>query len=470
MHKNKNVGSVVCLFAYLLFGFFVINQYKSGYNTEELNLYWALVGAYVICGALIVLAKFKHDLYLFEPFTFASLWYLAIFIYRPLQDLYDNNLIGNGVSVVSGGSKATILFTLGYICFYLGYYGKFRLGNSRAYREYDTEDQVSPVTETYSRSNMALIGWGISFVLVLICLISQGASLSYIFSLASSGEKVVDESNVALLFLSNFGITLVSCWMMVLVRPGKRAIKIVITILSVIYLIMRNGRWLLMVFVFAPFVYYYTKRKTRPNLLLILGGGFALLTVFAWMQYNRANIALGRQMVGFGDNWLTLKVLLSPFDSDFSTYKVFYNMVTRFPSAYPYMFGTTFLYTIVLFVPRVLWPGKPDNPVRDMIEHSMNNLARRSGSAVANIGEFYANFGIVGVLVFMFIFGKIISKLKALYEEPTEERLIAYSVLYPLLFQWVARGNFSGNFYVTIFAMLPFIVEWFVHRMGRRRV
>ena len=129
MHKNKSVGSVAWLFAYALFGFFVINQYKSGYNADELSLYWTLVGAYIICGVLVVIAKFKHDLYLFEPFTFVSLLYLAIFIYRPLQDLYDNSLVGNGMSVVEGGAKATVLFTAGYVCFYFGYYGKFRVRN-----------------------------------------------------------------------------------------------------------------------------------------------------------------------------------------------------------------------------------------------------------------------------------------------------------------------------------------------------
>ena len=103
-----------------------------------------------------------------------------------------------------------------------------------------------------------------------------------------------------------------------------------------------------------------------------------------------------------------------------------------------------------------------------MIEHSMNDMARRSGSAVANIGEYYANFGIIGVMSLMFLFGKIISQMKRLYENPTEERLIAYSILYPLLFQWIARGNFSGNFYVTIFAIFPFIIERFFHNLGRR--
>ena len=104
-----------------------------------------------------------------------------------------------------------------------------------------------------------------------------------------------------------------------------------------------------------------------------------------------------------------------------------------------------------------------------MVEHSLGSLARTNGRAVANIGEFYANFGIIGIIVLMFLFGYIVSKLKSMYEDPSENRLIMYSILYPLLFQWVARGNFSGNFYYTLFAFVPLIIQWFVKNISRRR-
>lgn len=132
--------------------------------------------------------------------------------------------------------------------------------------------------------------------------------------------------------------------------------------------------------------------------------------------------------------------------------------------------GISYVYVFVLFVPRVLWKGKPDNPVRSIIEHSLNGRARISGTAVSNIGEMYANFGIAGCAVIMFLIGRILSWLKSIYEGNRDDDIILYSIMYPLLFQWTARGNFSGNFYVTIFAAIPFIFKKYLLKRGTRAI
>ena len=54
--------------------------------------------------------------------------------------------------------------------------------------------------------------------------------------------------------------------------------------------------------------------------------------------------------------------------------------------------------------------------------------------------------------------------------EGNDDSLIMYAVMYPLLFQWTARGNFSGNFFITVFALLPFVFrKYLFRRKGGRR-
>ena len=447
---------------YLIIGIGLLISFPgASYSVAEKALYVYLLIAYFVVVGLVVLAIARHHLYLFEPFSIIALLYIGIFVYRPIQDLFSRSVSYAGVSLVSNGPKATVLFTLGFVAFYCGYYSRKKEKQvAEEIRENDNPESIG----------WLVISWIVFFSLCIVSSLSQGVSLTYLFSLGQQGERIVNESNTVLLFLSNFATSLLVVWLMIMVRSKNTGLKVIVSILTIIYLIMRNARWLVLIMGISPFVYYYAKRRKSPRLLWTAILGFIALVVFAWMQMNRYNIATGRELQWFSDRGgLTLELLMSPFDSDLTTYTTFYGMVQSYPSTYPYMFGRTFLYVFILFVPRVLWAGKPDNPVRDMVEHSLGSLARTNGRAVANIGEFYANFGIIGIIVLMFLFGYIVSKLKSMYEDPSENRLIMYSILYPLLFQWVARGNFSGNFYYTLFAFVPLIIQWFVKNISRRR-
>ena len=465
---EKKVKSILSIVVYCLLLLLIIFQYSTEYGEQERSLYFALLFAYCICAALIVVAIIKHNLYFFEPFSMISVWYTVVFVFRPLTDLRNSSMVESGINVMQGGVKATIIFVLGFVCFYFGYYvhsrGRFR----NRIQQQDAVIQNIAGTREVRTSSTLLIGWGFSFLLCIICLLSQGFSLSYIFSLSGQGGRTSTE-NPALMFLSNFGATLVTYWLMIVVKPGNKLLKISITVVTFFYLVMRNSRWLLLVLVLSPFVYFYVKRRKRPNTIVLVIIFVALALLFAWMQFNRNSIRFGQEMMGLNGDWLNVENFVLPFDLDFGIYKVFYGMVLRYPSFYPYMLGSTFLYTFVLLIPRAIWQGKPDNPVRDMIEHSLNSTARKSGAASPNIGEFYANFGYLGVAVLMALFGGITSRLKKLYENPSENRLLAYSILFPLLYQWVARGNFNGNLYITVFALLPFGIEKIIQQIWERR-
>ena len=457
-----SISEFLILNFYILIGLLLIANYPSiGFTQTEVSLYLMLLFAYFIVVGLFVFGMIKFHIYLFEPFTIISVLYIGIFIYRPLQDLYSHSIGYAGVDLTDAGIKATVIFIFGYIAFFSGYFSKKK---RRSYIDNILTHSVSSNTSTL------FIMWVFFYVLCIISTLSSGFSLRYIFSMGSEGERVINEGNTALLFLSNFATSLLVVWIMIISKSKKLALKILLTALMVVYLVVRNARWLILIMILEPIVYYFTKKKKSPNLVVVVLLGMSALLIFAWMQMNRYNIASGHGMQSFADKGgLSLEILMSPFDSDLTTYTTFYGMTQSYPKDYPYMCGKTFMYVFFLFVPRAIWKAKPDNPVRDMIEHSLGTLARANGRAVANIGEMYANFGIVGVLLLMFVFGNLTSRLKVLYEEPNDRRLVIYSMLYPLMFQWVARGNFSGNFYYTLFAFIPFMIQWFVGNISRRK-
>ena len=451
--KNRESNIEGFTIVYLIVGAVLASRFSFSYTAEQFRLFFMLILEYAWIGLLLLYAKKCYDLYIFEPLSFVSAIYIAVFILKPLIDLRERQMVEHGIDVSSGGLKATIVLLLGYTCMFVGYY---LTHDSSGRKKLENLPEIEPPSE-YEPVSLYMM-WGISFMLCLLCMFSQGLSLRYIFSLGKAGEVTVSEGSTALLFLSNFVVTMFSSWMLILFRTKNRVGKTVITILELIYLIMRNSRWLMLLFILSPVTYYYVRRRRRPRGIYVLAIAAVGLVVFAWMQSNRVVLASGGAVQGWGKGGFTLEKLVAPFESDLNTYRAFFSMVTRFPERYQYLMGISYVYVFILFIPRVIWKGKPDNPVRSIIEHSLNGRARVSGTAVSNIGEMYANFGIAGCAAIMFLIGRILAWLKHLYEGSKDDDLILYSIMYPLLFQWTARGNFSGNFYVTIFALIPF---WF---------
>lgn len=464
------MGGLAALLAFL--GVMLVFQYHFNYSYEETLLFIEIIAVYCWIAGLLLYAKAFFDLYLFEPITIVSALYLGIFVIKPMVDLGSHDMYAHGIFVLPGGEKATLLFGLGYTVFYCSYYMRHRELCFRGRKLIRLRENTGEMD-----LRAIYIAWIAVYVLCIVCMLSQGMSLRYIFSFGREGERISDTDSTPLLFLSNFGITLIALWMMILVRSPKRWIKIATTLLCIVYLLMRNARWLMLVFLAAPVVYFYIRRRGVPRMVPALLLGTAALAVFAWMQVNRYVLHTGGAMQGWGEQGFGLAVLAAPLRTDLNTYKTFYSMVLRYPASYPYMLGRSFLYTVVMFIPRAIWHGKPDNPIRDMIYHSLNEQARRSGTAVANVGELYANFGVIGILCGMYLFGWIASAVKRdmllplLDEgrEESDEARILYSLVFPLFFQWVARGNFNGNFYLMIFAYLPFLMNRILRALRKRQ-
>lgn len=466
MNQKRSYTDIQYIILFVIIGIILLFQYSSNFSFDETLLFIELILAYIWITALLIYAKLKFDLHVFEPISIIAAIYEGIFIFKPIIDLRNQSMIEHGISVISGGDKATLLFVLGFTIFYFSYYLNHRKITYRGRNIIKMQKNDFPLKKEQLLT--LYISWIIVFILCIYCMITEGLSLQYIFSFGSEGTRSISDESSVLSFLSNLGITLVTLWLMILEYSDNKIFKLTITFLSIIYILMRNARWLMLVFIISPIVLYYIKRKKEPQIFKIVLIGFIGLTIFAWMQVNRAILASGNGIQGWGNQGFSLEVLLAPLESDLSTYRTFYSMVEKYPSQYPYMLGTTFFYALVLFIPRVIWVGKPDNPVRDMIENSLNIKARQSGTAVANIGEYYANFGLLGIMVFMYILGWVSSSLKKyVFQREDLDIYIMYSILYPLFFQWIARGNFSGNLYLTFFAVLPILLKnFFIKERG----
>lgn len=90
------------------------------------------------------------------------------------------------------------------------------------------------------------------------------------------------------------------------------------------------------------------------------------------------------------------------------------------PSAIPYQYGKTYSYLLIAFVPRVLWPDKPQAGAANKYyavtyDITTEEGAEKSSFGMSFLGESYINFGVFGIIGIMLIQGVIVGLLQRVF-------------------------------------------------------
>lgn len=430
--------------------------FSAEYSDLERMNYLTLMFAYFIISVLLLRAVIVRDLSLFEPLSIVTALIFCTFILYPMHDVLVHDMVSHGKDVSSGCIKATLIVLASYTLLYILYYtGK----DAAAERVLAGQHPKIMSEQTRKNCNTLMIGiWTVSFIASISVMLQSGMSLSYLFSLGTKGEYVISEERTLLLFLSNFGITLATSWVYLLFNADSVVLKVVLTILTYLYAFARMSRWLVLVVVAAPIVYYHSLTRRRVSWSFVFVTIVLFILVAAWMQIYRYDFRQG-EIADFSFTF-DFATLMGPLRSDFTTYRAFYGMVKEIPANHAYFLGkSTFLNFFITAIPRAFWPGKPVKaPVSEIIAVSINDSAATSGVAFYNIGEYYADFGPLGAMILMGLFGYILGRfLEPKRQSSDTSDLLAFAVMYPLLFQWTARGNTGANVWLTIFALMPVV-------------
>lgn len=132
-------------------------------------------------------------------------------------------------------------------------------------------------------------------------------------------------------------------------------------------------------------------------------------------------------------------------------------LVRDTPSRVSYQYGKTFAALLVAPIPRFLWPGKPDNSVGLWITKNYSH-GLESHTAPTQVGEFYINFGIAGVIGGLLLLGLILRFVhESLVSRPTVPTTMA--VLIFMYFLCVKFESAIAQQYANIlFALGPLVV------------
>lgn len=432
------------------------------------NFWFCLFGVSCLLVVPLLVSGLTGMLDPFEPILIVNVAYFLYFVYGPAKDHLLGRDVFVGRDVLPLFPRGMLYLAIGLVSLLAGYYSAMGRGLGRTFRK-----------PGVMRESAVYYAW-IAGAVGLVCfgLYIKVAKVSWIYFLslgqAASGEGNIftgADDNPAFGYLMG-GIDFLPAVLLIwyaATRTGRKWNIAGYVLLLIVYTTI-GFRFRILILALAPVIYYYLKRNRRPQLILLVVPAIAGSMLIGVIGEQRAHFRTGTQVdleaINVEDARMT-------FQNDLSIYQPFLAVVDAFPRDHDYTYGSSFAYVLVHPIPRVLWKNKPEPPIYEIIRGAFggDNVFLQIGVAYPNIGEYYANFGLPGIVIGMMLFGV---GLRALYEylrlhSENDWVRIIYALALPFLVQVVSRGYFVAIFQQTCFFFGPAIFGmWALRRSALR--
>ena len=455
MRRNVAVFTLLGIPALCLLLFIIKPEGLSG----TLNDNWVVDSICIVSSVFILALMYNERVFdALSPLTFFSALFISMFFITPLFDMaYDHTIVFGVTDLFDYGIRATLIAFGGFLSFCIVYTIRIKLYKTK--ESYEPVQISEPIKQRIAKISFIL--WCVYFVVALVLnIFTTGFSIRYILSFGIWGDADVYRSTSSPLgFLIQFTRGIITVQLIYQYASNNRAAKIIICILTAFLQIIAGFRYMIVVMICSMFYFNSILEKKRISLIkvVVLVGVLALIAGIVGYGRNAVRAGYGFSISGF-----SLDVILEEtIFGNLGIYKSYYAVVKAVPRLTPYIYFDQMLqYTIILLVPRIIWPNKPLNPGTKAQLFGMNQAAVDSGYAYPFIGEYYYSFGILGVLLFCGIFGYWLANncQKYRYSATTEYDYIWYSVSTPMILQLIIRGYTPTNFYYVIALIFPFLL------------
>jgi len=396
-----------------------------------------------------------------EPIVVFSAIYFSLYFAAPMVDIATGNLLWFGVDLFSTGIQSTLVAMSGYVAFVVGYATSRKTtvnSNSRV--------QFRKIVSNRNLDMIIMIVWLVSTAgFALYLSMYYGFSIRYILSIGMSGiDSTGNIISRSYGFLMMFAYSMVTATLLYFEYGRSRIVKF--SMITVLLLMQTTWgfRFILLQTVISFVVYFSLRsgRKMRPRDMIL--GVLGALILILLMTMFRDSIRLGKgadfSSISFDGIFVALREAVW---DNLRIYNNFYAVVKSIPSSYPFVyFKEVVVGTLTMLIPRSIWPLKPD-PRAGISLYILASSAsmQNSGQAYPNLGEYYYAFGVFGVLVFMFIYGRWMRALRLRFLSLSDRSgfdRVAYASLISMNVQCIIRGYIPSNFYMVLFAGLPLLI------------
>ncbi|MEQ8711492.1 MAG: O-antigen polymerase [Cyclobacteriaceae bacterium] len=209
---------------------------------------------------------------------------------------------------------------------------------------------------------------------------------------------------------------------------------------------------------------YYIYRYKRVNLLLFMTLGIVGIMIMGFIGQTRSyGSGLGYSDDQEFDNY---ELLLSGFGES-AVFMTTGFMVREVQEKELYIGWDPIVQTLVMPIPRAIWPGKPSGNYIGVIEGLYDGVfvGNGMGAAVLNFGEYYLMFGYAGVIVGYFIWGIIFRSVWQWFRKHRESKLaiVTYAVFFSYIYMIISRGYTPQVVMLFCFTVLPLYLIFNYH-------
>ena len=321
-----------------------------------------------------------------------------------------------------------ILILTGYTMFLIGYFvkiGSFKIINKL--RSLDNNKKSKKECNDFILKSLAIILFVIS---IIACIIYATKNAEYLFGDdLENGRITALPGNGMLIQAINLGtISIFILFEMVL--NNKFNVKVFALMFGIVML--SNGiigfRSKIIIPVIILIIMYNKKKKITLKqiipliiILLIFGSAYGMMRGNSntnILTYATKHFAIGSQNLGY--------------------------ILNRFPNGVEYQKGYTYIINILM-----LAPG-PDPDFTLWLKEKLNMNFDGGGVTPTIIGEFYINFGFIGIVFGMLAIGMILKKLDYLYEKSNSIFMPSYLISIALSIVSGGIANIEINLFITV--------------------
>jgi oligosaccharide repeat unit polymerase len=428
----------------------------------------------VACILPAVVRLLQGRLDLFEPVYVFAFSKFVYFVLVPVVLLPKNDFFLAGINYRAEVKQVLALALLALLGFYLGYY--WPLWQSRQRNAVASPSHSDPETRrSLARWAVLLSVFFYGLVVLWIVIAELPLESLWIFGQASYGDLSNLAAGPQIGYLYGARDALPVCSLLLIATRSKRRwppAALVLLLLTFLFFAGIGGRYRVLLLLVSVFVYYYLERQKRPRTVVVLA---MVLVVYFFVVggigfYRAAEPTVsGVRSRVLGEDVFTAPEAWDTFLSSSRLVTSTAALVHAIPKYIDHLWGQSFLGIFLQPIPRFLWPDKPSAIGLESLSEFWP-----TGTAAPFWALFYVNFGALGVLVGMALWGGLSRWIYEIYRRNTLDPLaqVQLALYYAYTFHVYGRGatTFAFIAYGIVYVLLPVWLLWWMRRKRTRGV